>query len=117
MRRNPRLWRNLICALVAAAVAIAAQPGVMAMPAPQPMTMAGPGHAMPACGQMNHQKERGAPCKGVSFCFGMLSCYGMAALTVAQVVPANAAEHGLAAHFNESISGLTHPPENPPPIA
>ena len=116
MRRNSRFLRNLVCALVAAAFAVAAQPGAMAMPAPPPMTMDCAHHGAPGCDHMKPQKEQGAPCKGMSMCLGMFSCFGMAALTVDQAMPINAAQHGPTAHLDESTSGLTHPPENPPPI-
>ena len=117
MRSKGSFLRGLICALVAAAFAVAAEPGAMAMPTPQPMTVAGAGHSMPACDQMNHQKERSAPCKGMTFCFGMLSCFGMAALAPEYPVLLTAAGHRSAPQLYVLASGLTHPPENPPPIA
>ena len=119
MRRNSRFLRNLVCAVVAAAFAVAAQPGAMAMAmsAPQPMTVDCAHHGAPGCDHMTPQKEQGAPCKGMSICLGMFSCFGMAAVAVAQAVPANAAERSPTMHLDESASGLTHPPDDRPPIA
>ena len=117
MRRNPRFLRNLACALVAAAFAVAAQPGAMAMPAPHPTAMANADHATPACDQMHHQKEKGAPCKGIAFCFGMLSCFGMAALAPEYPVLLKATGYHPVHDLGIAAPGLTHPPENPPPIA
>ena len=119
MRRNSRLWRNLTCALVAAAFALAVQPGAMAMPAPRkaaPMTNMD--HGTPACDQINHQQERSAPCKNMPFCFGMLSCYGMAVvLAVDTPVLLKTAGYRPAPQLTIAAPGLTHPPENRPPIA
>jgi hypothetical protein len=117
MRRKPRLLRNLICALVAAAFAVAAQPGAMAMPTPHPTAMANAAHATPACDQMHHQKEKGAPCKGMTLCLGMLSCFGMAALAPDYPVLLKAAGHRPAQDLDIAAPGLTHPPESRPPIA
>ncbi|MDE2111891.1 MAG: hypothetical protein KGJ79_12175 [Alphaproteobacteria bacterium] len=116
MRRKSRLLRNLICALVAVTFAVATEPGAMAMPAAKPMTTTSA--AMPACDHMKQQVDRNAPCKGMPFCFGMLACYGMA--VVAAVHPpvlARISGYTPAPHLESAAPGLTHPPENPPPIA
>lgn len=117
MRRNPRFLRNLVCALVAAAFAVAAQPGAMAMPAPHPTAMANADHATPACDQMHHQKEKGAPCKGMTLCLGMLSCFGMTAVAATEIALTNGTEQDPAPRLVESARGLTHPPDDRPPIA
>ncbi|MDE1987655.1 MAG: hypothetical protein KGJ28_14045 [Alphaproteobacteria bacterium] len=115
MRRQPRLLRNLMCALVAAAFAVAAEPGAMAMPAAQPATMASA--AMPGCDHMKQPATQNAPCKGMSFCLGMLACYGMAVVALDHPVPVRLASYSPVPHLDRTVSGLTHPPENPPPIA
>lgn len=115
MRPRKCTLRNLICALVAAAFAVAAQPGAMAMPAAKPATAASA--AMPGCDHMKPPAKQNAPCKGMSFCLGMLACYGMAVAAVDHPVPVRIASDSPAPHLDRVASGLTHPPENPPPIA
>jgi hypothetical protein len=117
MRSKSSFLRGLICALVAAAFAVAAEPGAMAMPTPQPMTMDCAHHGVPGCDHMKPQKEQGAPCKGMTMCLGMLSCFGMAAVATTNVVPANVTAQSHAPRLDESAHGLTYPPDNPPPIA
>ncbi len=117
MRLRKLPLRALISAFVAMAFAIAAEPGAMAMPAPKPATMASMAHATPACGHMSQQKDQRTPCKGMSFCLGMLACYGMAVLAVDYAVPVQTAEYSPAPHLNQTAPSLSHTPENPPPIA
>jgi hypothetical protein len=114
MRPRKCTLRNLICALVAAAFAVAAQPGAMAMPAAKPATVASA--AMPGCDHMKPPAKQNAPCKGMSFCLGMLACYGMAVAAVDHPVPVRIASDSPAPHLDRAAAGLTHPPENPPPI-
>jgi hypothetical protein len=89
----------------------------MAMPAPHPTAMANADHATPACNQMNHQKEKGAPCKGMTLCLGMLSCFGMTAVAATEIALTNGTEQDPAPRLVESARGLTHPPDDRPPIA
>ena len=117
MRRNPRFLRGVICALVAAAFAVAAEPGAMAMPAAQPMTMSSPDLGTPTCDHMKPLKDHRAPCTGVAGCLGMLSCFGMAALAPEHPVLLKVVGHRPAHHLYVAAPGLTHPPENRPPIA
>jgi hypothetical protein len=112
--------RAMISALVAVVFAIAAEPGVMAMPAAQPqhaMTMSCADEAMPGCDHMKLPKEKDAPCKNMAFCAGMMSCFGMAAIAVDHPqlrIPSKQA----AVHFHpQTTLGLTLQPDNPPPIA
>jgi hypothetical protein len=109
--------RALISAVVALVFAVAVEPGVMAMPAPQAMTMDCSGKAAPACDHMKMQKEKGTPCKGMSVCAGMLSCFGMAAVAAEHVSLRTVAARAPAIHLYQTASGLTLQPDNPPPIA
>ncbi len=121
MRLRKFSLRGLIGALVAAVFVIAAEPGVMAMPAPQAakhiMTMDCAGQATPGCDHMKSQKEHGTPCKNMAICVGMMSCFGMAAIP-ADVASLRTAAEKAPAHFvQQTPSGLTLQPDNPPPIA
>ena len=66
---------------------------------------------------MKPQKEQGTPCKGMATCLGMLSCFGMAALAPDYPVLLKAAALHPTQPLHILAPGLTHPPENPPPIA
>jgi hypothetical protein len=119
IRRQVRRWISLVIALV---FAIAAMPGSMAMPAPKPV----PHHAMMAmdgahgdcCGEpVKAPKSQDDPCKSMSVCFGMLACYGMAAVHPAAVVMATADIAAPPMIRHQSVSGLSIPPDDPPPIA
>lgn len=113
--------RGLVSALVAAVFVIAAEPGVMAMPAPhaakQSMTMDCSSQATPGCDHMKPQKDHGTPCKNMAICAGMMSCFGMAAVA-ADVASLRTAAGQAPVHFvQQTPSGLTLQPDNPPPIA
>jgi hypothetical protein len=116
-----RLAGRLLCALVAAIFALAAQPGAMAMPAAPSSFMSMPDSAMtdsamPGCDGMSLHKG-GAPAKDGAPCMGMLSCYGIFALDLQPVFFRSPAAD-LVAHRPDSMSpGLSHSPEIPPPIA
>ncbi len=118
---RPRIFslRALISAFVAVVFAIAAEPGVMAMPAPQPvkhsMTMVCADEAMPGCDHMKLPKDNGTPCKTMAVCAGMMSCFGMAA--VATDLPLlRTASIGASVHVvPQTLLGLTLQPDNPPP--
>ncbi|MDE2134636.1 MAG: hypothetical protein KGJ49_08555 [Alphaproteobacteria bacterium] len=97
--------------------AIAAEPGTMAMPAPKPAAMASMSHASPACGHMNQQKNQRSPCKGMSVCLGMLNCFGMAVIAAEYPLLPTTAVYATAPYFQQTASGLTLQPDNPPPIA
>jgi hypothetical protein len=117
---------TLLKAIIAAAFMLAAQPGLMAMtPMPAGPQMAMAGHMMmhdvtnPAaagpCMAKNSGKIMPDDCIGV--CAGMFACYGVTALAAADfpafltgAIPYRADRPDLRA------TGLTRPPENPPPI-
>jgi hypothetical protein len=109
--------RAVISALVAAVFVLAAEPGVMAMPAAQPvqhhMTMSCAD--MPGCDHMKLPKN--APCKNMALCAGMMSCFGMAAIVVDHPLLRTMSKQA-AVHFHpQTTLGLTLQPDNPPPIA
>lgn len=114
-----RTWISLVLAVV---FAIAAMPGSMAMPSPKPNshTM---GHAMAGMDCCQHAapakapKSDNDPCKSMSVCFGVMACFGLAALPVASpTVLKFAATRSLPMPY-QSVSGLSIPPDDPPPIA
>ena len=117
---TPRTWIAIAVALV---FAIAAMPGSMAMPAPQPMSHAS--HAMAAmadcCAQpsdhMKTEKQPNKPCKDMAVCFGMLSCFGLAALPVATTAVTKTVADRSRPAAPQFLSGQTIPPDDPPPIA
>jgi hypothetical protein len=111
MRSRQKSWRSVIAALVAAVFVIAVEPGSMAMPAPQ--TACTHHHA----GHAKLPDGKNAPCKGMAMCLGMFACYGLSAVeTHAAVLPQTDA-HMSVVSADDVVSGLTHPPDNPPPIA
>jgi energy-converting hydrogenase Eha subunit H len=121
MRSKRLSLRAMISALVAVVFAIAAEPGVMAMPATQPLhhaaTMSCADEGMPGCDHMKLPKEKDAPCKNMAFCAGMMSCFGMAAIAVENPQPRIPSKQ-TAVHFHpQTTVGLTLQPDNPPPIA
>jgi len=121
MRVNRRFLREILCALVAVAFAIAVQPGAMAMPdghmAAHTVAAAAAHAAMSEC-PMAQSGKQGLPAKQAPPCLGMLVCYGMAVL--AAHYPAF---KGVSApvlrmpHSQAAVSGLTITPDSPPPIA
>lgn len=119
-----RKSRTVLSLLLAGVFAIAAMPGSMAMPAPQPAmpAMAGMEHCagMAAdtsnpCDQSHH--DQGVPCKNMAACLGMLSCFGMGAVDVSSVAAPPAFAEPAVAIAHQTVSGLTLQPDNPPPIA
>ena len=115
MRTKVVSLRGLFCAFIAVAFTLAVEPGAMAMPSANPVTMTA--HAMPACDHVKQHTNKNAPCKGMTICFGMLACYGMAAVAVDYPLPVRVIAYSPALHFEQAAFGLTEPPENPPPIA
>ena len=119
--RTVRTWISLVLAVV---FAIAAMPGSMAMPASTPMShgmTAAPadcsGHGQ-CCDNMKAHQAPAKPCKNMAMCMGLLSCYGMGAVdsVVVAVAPMlRACVPVVVSH--QSVTGLTHRPDNPPPIA
>jgi hypothetical protein len=110
MRSRQNSWRSVIAAFVAAVFVIAVQPGSMAMPAPQTTCDHHGGHAKLPDG-------KNVPCKGMAMCLGMFACYGIAAVEAHVAVLPQADACRTIVSANEVASGLTHPPDNPPPIA
>ena len=121
MRPRKFSLRSLISALVAVVFAIAAEPGVMAMPAPQAakhtMTMDCSGKAALGCNHMKPQKDPGTPCKNMAVCAGMLNCFGMAAVAVEHPSFLTAAGRASVHVVQQTALGRTLQPDNPPPIA
>jgi len=105
---------------VALVLVLAAMPGSMAMPASQPMP-----HAMAAmadcCAQqsdhMKTEKQPDKPCKDMAVCFGMLSCFGLAALPIASTAVTKTVADRSRPAAPQFLSGRTVPPDDPPPIA
>lgn len=118
-------WRAVLSLFVAVVFAIVATPGSMAMPsAPQNMQshmqmMAGDCAKM-HCDHMKSMKsagkEQGKPCKNMVACLGMLSCYNMAAVDFSMPQAFVPSRDAPVAFSHQSVSGLTHQPDNPPPI-
>ena len=116
---------NLLKAVIAAAFMLAAQPGLMAMPGLQ---MAMSGHDMAAHGMMSQATAAGScmtkndngamPDDCIGVCAGMFACYGVTALAAADLPPLPPAAVPYRAERPDShATGLTRPPEIPPPIA
>lgn len=120
MRLKTSRLRSFISALVAVVFAIAAEPGVMAMPAPKPvdqvMTMSMDGASGAGCDHMKPHKQQQAPCKNMAVCVGMLSCFGMAAVAVEQVHFHAVSGDSSAPVSVHRVFGRTLQPDNPPPI-
>jgi hypothetical protein len=116
MRMRNLSLRAFLSALLAVVFVIAAEPGVMAMPAPAKHMMTMTCADMPGC---NHKlpKDKDAPCKNMALCAGMMSCFGMSA--VASEMPLlRTASAGASVHVvPQTLLGLTLQPDNPPPIA
>jgi hypothetical protein len=111
MRSRQNSWRSVIAALVAAVFVIAVEPGSMAMSAPQT-----------ACAHHHgdHAKlpdGKSAPCKGMAMCLGLFACYGISAVETQAAVLPQADLRMSFVNADDVVSGLTHPPDNPPPIA
>lgn len=124
MRPKRSLSRAVIGVVLAAAFLFAVQPGTMAMPAPAMPAQHGvdcdamDGMAMTqAAKPSQHQNVPAEPCKHMAICMGLLACYGVTAIAGdALVLPVPLAAR--AAHFAVvAPTGMTHPPEDPPPIA
>jgi hypothetical protein len=109
----------MISAFVAVVFAIAAEPGVMAMPAPAKniMTMSCADEAMPGCDHMKVPKDHGTPCKNMALCAGMMSCFGMAAIVVDHPLLRTRSKQTAVHFIPQTTLGLTLQPDNPPPIA
>lgn len=119
---------NLLKAIIAAAFMLAAQPGLMAMtPMPAGPQMAMAGHVMtmhdvanPAAAGPCMAKSGGSvmPDDCIGVCAGMFACYGVTALAAADLPPFLTGAIPYRAHRPDlRATGLTRPPENPPPIA
>lgn len=123
-------WRAVLSLFVAVVFAIVATPGSMAMPqAPDqtqshqmqnPMQMMAGDCAQMHCDHMKAMKtpgkEQGSPCKNMAGCLGMLSCYNMAAIGFSMPQTFVPSRDAPVAFSHQSVSGLTHQPDNPPPI-
>jgi hypothetical protein len=120
--------KNLLKGIIAAAFMLAAEPGLMAMtPMPAGPQVAMAGHVMTAhdtanpaaadpCTAKNGGKVMPDECIGV--CAGMFACYGVTALAAADFPPfLTGAIPYRADRPDLRATGLTRPPENPPPIA
>jgi len=127
MRIQVSITRKIVAMMTAAILLLATEPAALAMPAtpmhhtmqPAMMQMMGcTSHESRGCDHVMPQHERGAPCKDMANCLGMLSCIALAA------VPHNAATiMPLALTATQSWRlydiepGITLQPDNPPPIA
>jgi len=110
MRTRKLSLRAFLSALLAVVFVIAAEPGVMAMPAKHAMTM-----SCPDCNHMQLPKDKEAPCKNMALCSGMVSCFGMTAVAV-EMPLLRTATIGSSVHVvPQTLLGLTLQPDNPPP--
>lgn len=124
MTSGNRLVRTWISLVIAVVFAIAAMPGSMAMSAPKPTSSAAPmmmsgmheccDHAEKAPQSQDKSQD---PCKSMAVCFGLLSCYGLAALPFTAVAMADKTADTVPMLRHQSVSGLSIPPDDPPPIA
>jgi hypothetical protein len=115
MRFEGASLRRFVACVVAALFVLAAEPGTMAMNAPMPAHH-GMQTGMPCHGTIP-QKHRSAPCKGMTVCLGMLSCHGMTAHDAVPVLLPRISSFLAVAPAGLPIRGITHRPDNPPPIA
>jgi hypothetical protein len=117
MERKMGSWRIAVSLFVALVFAIAAMPGSMAISAPMAqLSWQGEVGQPMSCHDMAPQpKVPQKACKGV--CLGMLTCYGMGVLPVwgAEILPPSECCSVIYAH--NSVSGLSIPPDDRPPIA
>jgi hypothetical protein len=121
MRAKTSAVRKFAAVFMAAVLMLAVEPAALAMPAPHSAAMQtthGASHGAAGCDQSMPKHERGTPCKHMAICLGMLNYLAMA------IAPADAASVSpLASTLSPSWyvrdlgPGITHQPDNPPPIA
>ena len=121
MRAKTSGVRKVAAVFLAAVLMLAMEPAALAMPAPHSAAMqtthlASDGTA--GCDQSMPKHERSTPCKHMAVCLGMLNYLAMA------VAPADAASvsplastHLTSWYVRDLGPGITHQPDNPPPIA
>jgi hypothetical protein len=118
--RRPFL-RDLVRIFLAVAFIMAAEPGVMAMPVGQSMTMANhsmTGHAVSASDCMMHQGSESVPTDCIGVCAGAFSCYGVSVLATPSLASPRTMGGQIRVQQHDVFAvGVAHPPENPPPIA
>jgi len=120
MRAKRSPVRALIASLVSAILVLAAQPAAFAAPShSMAMQMTGcASHEAMGCDHSTPRQNQGTPCKDMGNCLGMTSCVSLAAFTLTAV---SALPLALTApqswHPNSAGLGITHQPDNPPPIA
>ena len=119
MQVRPLFVRKIIALFVTAILVLAVEPGALAMPPVHhsaPMQMMDCAHM--AMAPSHAMQEKSTPCNHMASCLGMLNCLAMA------VVPVNAGTalplasvYSPSWHLNGAGPGITHQPDNPPPIA
>ncbi len=111
--------RKALTVVLAVVIAFAIEPVAVAMPAHHAATMQGMNCNSPAmkCHQEMLKKERGAPCKNMAKCFGMLNGAPLTAISQsAPVVVAPARTANRTWRINSVGPGITLGPDYPPPI-
>jgi hypothetical protein len=121
MRAKASAVRKFAAVFMAAVLMLAVEPAALAMPAPHSATMqmtSGASHETTGCDQSMPTQERGTPCKHMASCLGMLCCLAMAVAPVDAVSALPfASSHSPSWHARNIGPGITHQPDNPPPIA
>jgi hypothetical protein len=117
-KRSPA--RTLVASLISAILVLAAQPAAFAAPShSMAMQMTGcASHEAMGCDHSMPKQDQSTPCKDMGNCLGMTSCASLAAftLTVVSALPL-ALTAPQSWHVNSTGPGITHQPDNPPPIA
>lgn len=121
MRAKASTVRKFAAVIMAAVLMLAVEPAALAMPAPHSATMLMTNcasHETAGCDQSMPKHERGTPCKDMANCLGMLNCLAMAVAPVDAVSVLPLASTHLPSWYARDIGpGITHQPDNPPPIA
>jgi hypothetical protein len=118
MRLKKSPVRAVVSAILALVFFVAVLPGAMAMPAPQTSMSHGMDceHAASPCDHMKPMKDAGSPCKNMQVCAGMLGCFGLAAVVLDTAVSFVAVADERVPDGHRTLTGLTSPPDDRPPI-
>jgi hypothetical protein len=121
MRAKASTVRKFAAVFMAAILVLAMEPVALAMPAPHSAAMQtthGASDGTAGCDQSMPKHERGTPCKHMAVCLGMLNSLAMAVAPVDAVSVLPLASTYLPSWYVRDLGpGITHQPDNPPPIA
>ena len=121
MRAKASIARKFAAVLLATILALALEPAALVMPAPHSTAMQMPNcasHETMGCDHAMPKHERGAPCKDMTNCLGMLCCLAMAVVSADAASALPLASPRSPSWFVRDIGpGITLQPDNPPPIA